>query len=622
MARSPQNVRAPAPVRLSRGEWSGRVISDSSQSRQAALSLPDLLHDAIAILDGLALPVSSLGRLTELLGRLVENRLHIAVLGQFKRGKSSLLNALLGAEVLPTAVLPLTSVPIFITSGQPPSLLVHYQDERPVEAGISPDAKDLRDRLYAIATEEANPHNRLGIAKIDIRYPAPLLAEGTVLIDTPGIGSSHRHNTDTTLRFLPQCDVGLFVLSPDPPVTEVELAFLDEVKTQVPRLVFVLNKADYLDGTERETVVEFLRRVLAEQLRVSTPPDIHCISARQALAGRDSESPALIAESGLPAFEDQVLRPLARQKVALLQAAIARKAQAALADARQDVELAIGALKMPLADLERCLASFQTALPQFETQRQAAQDVLAGDRKRMLAMLEDEARQLRQRAANHLAKVVDAAFAECPSRPEPVARKALADAIPAFFDDELGRLSTAFTCHMSEVFTPHQLRAAELIDSVRRTAAELFSTPWQPMTGAGSLELSKQPYWVTQEMVGALIPTVGGSFDWLRPPAKRLARMRQRLLDDANKLVMRNVENLRWATLQNVETAFRHFGSELDRGLASVIGATHGSIATVFERRQSEVGRIDPQLDRLMSVSERLAIIRDQIALLSSENPQ
>ncbi|HLN22867.1 MAG TPA: hypothetical protein VK558_02675, partial [Patescibacteria group bacterium] len=87
--------------------------------------------------------------------------------------------------------------------------------------------------------------------------------------------------------------------------------------------------------------------------------------------------------------------------------------------------------------------------------------------------------------------------------------------------------------------------------------------------------------------------------------------------EDANGLVARNVENLRWATLQNVETTFRRFGSQLDQGLARVIEATHGSIAAAYERRRTEAGRIDPEVDRLVSVSARLAVLIEQVDILA-----
>ena len=65
-------------------------------------------------------------------------------------------------------------------------------------------------------------------------------------IDTPGVGSTLRHNTEAAIAVSPQCHAGFFVLSADPPVTEAELVYLERVRPHVAQLFFILNKIDYL----------------------------------------------------------------------------------------------------------------------------------------------------------------------------------------------------------------------------------------------------------------------------------------------------------------------------------------------------------------------------------------
>jgi dynamin family protein len=162
--------------------------------------------------------------------RLVEQRLQVAVLGQFKRGKSTFLNALLGESLLPTGVVPLTAIATFIHWAATPSIRVSYLDERAPEERSTASAGEVEAQLSRFVTEEWNPHNRLRVGRVDVFYPAPILRHGIVLIDTPGVGSTLRHNTDAALEVLPECDAGFFVLSVDPPVTEAELAYLECVR--------------------------------------------------------------------------------------------------------------------------------------------------------------------------------------------------------------------------------------------------------------------------------------------------------------------------------------------------------------------------------------------------------
>jgi GTPase Era involved in 16S rRNA processing len=160
----------------------------------------------------------------------------------------------------------------------------------------------MAEFLARFVTESANPHNRLGVRLVEAIYPAPVLGKGVALIDTPGIGSTFRHNTEATVNFLPQCDAALFVVSADPPITEVEVEFLKLAHRKLARVFFTLNKVDYLDADERGAAVAFLRQVLREQAGLASPP-IFCVSARLGLAARRNHDAAAWQGSGMAEIE-------------------------------------------------------------------------------------------------------------------------------------------------------------------------------------------------------------------------------------------------------------------------------------------------------------------------------
>ncbi len=258
-----------------------------------AVSLPDLLREAGKRVGKLGAEFEAdRSRLDGLRQRLREQRCYLAVLGQFKRGKSTLVNALLGKAVLPTAIVPLTSIPTFLYGGEQLAARVLFDNGRTEERFSGPDAEALAEFLARFVTENANPHNRLGVRVVEATYPAPVLGKGVALIDTPGIGSTFRHNTEATVNFLPQCDAALFVVSADPPITEVEVEFLKLARRKLARVFFILNKVDYLDADECDAAVAFLQQVLCEQVGFASPPPIFCTSARQGLAARQNQDVA------------------------------------------------------------------------------------------------------------------------------------------------------------------------------------------------------------------------------------------------------------------------------------------------------------------------------------------
>lgn len=227
-----RNKGRPAGYPRPRGDC--RVILD--------LDLTDLLTEAAAcVLSPSASQAKLLERLEGLRQRLAADRFQLAVLGQFKRGKSMLLNALLGADTLPTGVIPVTAIPTFLQAAPKPRLRVTFTAGR-IEEFDEDGPAALRERLTAFVTEGANPRNMLGIARVEVFFPSELLAHGVVLVDTPGVGSTFHHNTAAADAVLPECDAALFVVSPDPPITEVEVQFLARVRQTVARVIVVLNK--------------------------------------------------------------------------------------------------------------------------------------------------------------------------------------------------------------------------------------------------------------------------------------------------------------------------------------------------------------------------------------------
>lgn len=252
-------------------------------------------------------------KLLSLQAKLTAGQLHLAVLGQMKRGKSSFVNALLGTEILPTGVLPVTAIITEIKYGEVP------------EATIIHSTGGLQQwlELSALAdyiTESGNPGNKKQVASVEVTYPSPFLKSGIVLIDTPGIGSTHTHNTRTTECYLEQVDAGIVVLSTDPPITEVEFEFLRNLKEDVPKLFFILNKTDSVSADELDKIIHFLESEL-DRLQIESP-EIYPMSARQALQEKRAAHFAS-ATSGLKRFEKRLDTFLSEEKRQVLTRSIA-----------------------------------------------------------------------------------------------------------------------------------------------------------------------------------------------------------------------------------------------------------------------------------------------------------
>jgi GTP-binding protein EngB required for normal cell division len=194
----------------------------------------------------------------ELAARVSEGRFYVACLGQFKRGKSTLLNALVGYAVVPTGFVPVTAVPTVIRFGDELHARVRIRDGSWRDVAMS----DLKEYV----TEELNPENKKALDGAEVFVPSPLLSSGMCFVDTPGLGSVFTGNTATTQAFIPHIDAALVVVGADPPIAGEELTLVESIGTQVQDLILVINKADRTSDPERAAAVKFTREILEKRL--------------------------------------------------------------------------------------------------------------------------------------------------------------------------------------------------------------------------------------------------------------------------------------------------------------------------------------------------------------------
>jgi len=207
------------------------------------------------------------------LARLQDPLVTVAILGEFKRGKSTLINALVAQVVLPAGVLPLTAVrtAVEVTADGGPAAQVSYRNGERAAIAV--------DEIARFATEEGNPANRRGVAEVTVRVPAQPLV-GMRLIDTPGLASPFVDTAAAAEPAAADADVAVIVLAADQPASRAELELLERAAGALPTVV-VVNRMDAIDTRDRERVLGFV----AEQVRrvANARVPVVGVSARGAL---------------------------------------------------------------------------------------------------------------------------------------------------------------------------------------------------------------------------------------------------------------------------------------------------------------------------------------------------
>lgn len=367
--------------------------------RTTADPLVGLLEELVALSDA-----SARAQAAGLRERLGAGDLRVALAGEAKRGKSTFGNALLGEEVLPAGVVPVTAISTEVRSGAPRRAEVTFADGTVREVGVGD--------LAAFVSERANPHNRLRVSRVRVHLPGSMPHPRMVLIDTPGVGSVQQHNTRAAQDAFEAMDAAVFVLTADPPISSSELALLREVSELAVRVFVVLNKTDQLEPTDLPEAADFVTDVVTGAL--GTRPRLWTCSARQALRGRLAGDQDLWRTSGVADFTDALLDHLAAHREQDLRASVAAAAHRLALQQLDALSVTVGAIEALDADRQDRqdrLAEFAARLDAVDARQGEAEEFVSARLRRERRQLDDDAAAEVGRVAARVREQLDAYLA-------------------------------------------------------------------------------------------------------------------------------------------------------------------------------------------------------------------
>lgn len=222
----------------------------------------------------------------------------VVVLGEFKRGKSTFINALIGKDLLPTDVLPETATINALIYNEKPELQIIMQDGSIEKGEVE---RSFLERFSAKnQTEECSK-----IKYIKIGYPFKLLDANVVIVDTPGVSDLNEQRCDVTYNFIPKANAVLFLLDANSPLKKSERDFIeDKLLTQgIDNIIFLVNKYDNVDEEEDEDFWENLQvhmlKAFADSEYKLKNLEMYPLSAKMALQGELEQRPEFVAASGI-----------------------------------------------------------------------------------------------------------------------------------------------------------------------------------------------------------------------------------------------------------------------------------------------------------------------------------
>ncbi|MCX7919225.1 MAG: dynamin family protein [bacterium] len=573
----------------------------------------------------LAQPYSYTGIVTELDSiqqKLNTNRFYLAVLGQFKRGKTTLINALLGEELLPTAIIPLTSIITIIQYGESLKVEVLFNDNSRTTIPLS--------ELPLYVTEHGNPKNQKNVKHVEVNYPSDFLKDGVLLIDTPGVGSVYKNNTDTTYSFLPKIDAAIFLLSVDPPISQSELTFLNDVYQDVNAVFILLNKIDYVRKKEQEEALQFTQRVIREQLAKETIA-IYPISAKLALDGKLHQDDIQYRASRLPEFQRVISQFLMQEKGRIILQSAVQKSVTLITQMHLAIELEKKAITTPVAELETKIHELHRLLETVQQEKEDMGYLLRGEIGKLTKIVETDLAAFQDKEIPELEQAITAAFNQkittfsgkkLVSEMESFLHTFLVTRFDVWRAAEERKISQIYR-QISSRFTN---RANEIISRIMQLCTDLFELKLTELPQVEPLS-SQAGFYYLLEDIPVFLDLDLTTFSTVLP--KRFAQ--RMVLNEMKKkipeLVDRNCGRVRWDFVQRVDKSYREFLYSLDSKINDIIQHIHLALnrgsqmkSETEETLQSILGNLDRSLARLQEIRQQLLPLQNEIKDLGKSN--
>ena len=269
--------------------------------------------------------------------RLSRQLLGVAVVGEFKRGKSTLINALLQTDICPVDADIVTAVPTVVRYGDPPAAIARFAP--PDDPSGEPLAESVDvDRLFELVSEAGDPVRRQRLQSVEAWLPHRLLRTGLCLVDTPGVGGLDSAHGLATLSALGNACGMIFVTDASQELTEPEVDFLRQALERTPAAVCVVTKTDLYPEWRR--IVELNRKHLA-----SAGLDLPLLAVSSFLRLRAWRAPELNQESGFAELFDWLRRDV-----------IEASATEAVTAAARDLDFAQEQLRLEVTAEQQVLA--------------------------------------------------------------------------------------------------------------------------------------------------------------------------------------------------------------------------------------------------------------------------
>lgn len=515
--------------------------------------------------------------LDELELKLQQEKLYMVVAGLFKRGKSSVINAILGKPLAPVAVTPVTAiVTIFEYNDQRSYAAIHFKDGRKAETATH--------EISRYVNEDENPANEKQVQVVSVYDDAPVL-KSVSLVDTPGVGSSFEHNTAATLQFIPKIDAALFLLSADMPVSKPDTDFLLELKKTVPKIVFVMNKKDLLSESDYQKLIQHNAKTIAAIMEVSAEQvSFIAVSAREYEQGNKA--------NGIEKLIAEIRSIASHEKAELLQKSIQRRYSWLHRQLLMQMKLKSDALLMPIHELKEKHKKLNASILLMQEQQEEFESMIKGKINTLQTLVDTVISKESALIKNEIFEKLE--YEDHILTPDVLS--AIQETLNKLLFGRIGRIKEELEQQTKEQFKlllkQYSARSQSFLNELATHLHSLLGISFDMIADRFDLDVYTSFYLTLDSGIGSVHPD-NFSLYRLLPLSYRKKQLLRKLKEHYSNLIIRNNASIAYDLTYKIQESFRKFNYDLNNRLNELLISIKEIISNTIAQKENTESLIE-----------------------------
>lgn len=523
--------------------------------------------------------------LSNLHKKLLDEKLYVVIVGLFKRGKSTLINALLQKPLLPTGVTPVTALITLLEYAEHSFAEVYFKNGEKENVSI--------DSIAAFVMEENNPDNIKQVDYVKLFDTASVL-HNVSLIDTPGLGSAYEHNTQTTLSFIHKIDAALFLLSADYPVSKIDLELLKELQQAAPEIWYILTKADLITDSNLQKIVEHNKQVIANELNVPSNTISFAI-----VSGTN------LHDENIASLRCKLTTLTKADKTKLLQHSSFNQLKRIVKQAELQLQFKEDAYLMPLHELESRSRQLTASIELMNEQKDEFESIISGK----IKLLQESIHIAVNDEKNALEKLVNEKITQTdPTNHSTLdaLQKEMDDIILTRFEDVKTMWEQKAKEHFKNLLQQYSNRSQSFLQELNANLSAYLGQNMELLSEQFDLNVYTSFYLSLDSGLPPL-QKEGSFFDRLFPASWQQRKLHRQWQQHYKEIIVHNAASIVYDLSYKIQESFRRFNYDLKNKMNDVLSSMAKSIADVI------AGKTKAELQNeevIKDISERLVRLR------------